>query len=451
MRQQAQERSPRKSEELAADSEQAQPSARGRKRPAAPARTERRSAALAKAQDRQRASSRRAAAEPYAPKVEADPWSRPQQLPFKPIAIGVAAVALVGILAFANPFASPEGDSGPSDMPEEAVSGEDGDAASEQRAYQDELNNFSSEGYELTSFALFGDEPAQIPEDTAEKAQEALSAIITGQGGTAGAVLLDEDSGRGIAINADTDVYGASAYKVAYLSYLLSEKVEKGKASLDSSYQVTYDYTDEEPNIDPGTYTLRELIEAVVRTSDDNAMQTLRHEFDDADYAEWFSRFDFDYDAYSYCPYYTARELAKFWGDTEQYLESGTPEAAWLDGLLYETNVSYIRDGVEATGAQVRNKAGWYHSSTGSSTTDGALITLDGHTYVMTIMTDLPDTQANRDRVAALAEALFEARTVLSDPIEGQPSDDEEPSNNGEEPVQPGPGNGYLSVNVSTN
>ena len=90
------------------------------------------------------------------------------------------------------------------------------------------------------------------------------------------------------------------------------------------------------------------------------------------------------------------------------YVGEGSETAQWLWDLTGQTTVSFIRDGLEGLGAVVHSKAGWCSDSDSSynSVSDAGVVDLDGRTYIMSIMTGMPDTESNRALVGQLARAL---------------------------------------------
>lgn len=62
----------------------------------------------------------------------------------------------------------------------------------------------------------------------------------------------------------------------------------------------------------------------------------------------------------------------------------------------------------------VRNKAGWISEDGCYSTCDAGLIDVDGHSYVMSIMTSMPWSDQSSEAVAAIAKALYDVRSSLA-------------------------------------
>ena len=93
------------------------------------------------------------------------------------------------------------------------------------------------------------------------------------------------------------------------------------------------------------------------------------------------------------------------------YLASGAQHAAWLSDLLANTNVSYLRQGMDDAGFQatVLNKAGWDVLST----CDSGLIQVNGHTYFAAVITQLTTSDESDQQVVDLSAALVQAAFAL--------------------------------------
>ena len=109
----------------------------------------------------------------------------------------------------------------------------------------------------------------------------------------------------------------------------------------------------------------------------------------------------------------SARSLASFWAEILTYVQGGSDDAKWLAGLLGSTSTSFIRDGLQGTGANVINKGGWIAEEGYASVSDAAIIEFDGHVYIMAIVTEEADWSETESNVTNLARALFDARDLL--------------------------------------
>lgn len=229
--------------------------------------------------------------------------------------------------------------------------------------------------------------------------------------GDVGVVFYDLSSGRGVTYNDDVEVYGASSYKAPYALYICETLVESGQVSLDGPLATYGGYS-------MGWQTVRDLIENAVVNSDNDSFIALRAAFDHAGYEDWIVSLGIDYDTaldpMSDFPTYCARTSAKLWREMSEYLSCDTETSQWLSGLLASTSRSFIRDGIADDQVLVRNKAGWISEDGCYSTCDAGLIDVDGHSYVMSIMTSMPWSDQSSEAVVAIAKALYDVRSSLA-------------------------------------
>lgn len=118
-------------------------------------------------------------------------------------------------------------------------------------------------------------------------------------------------------------------------------------------------------------------------------------------------------------PSYCVRSSAKLWTEMLSYLETESETALWLEDLLGQTETSFIREalgGEDASDIAVLDKAGWIADPDPdyNAICDAGIIRSEGHTYIMCIMTGMPDTDGNRETLQALASTLFDAREALN-------------------------------------
>lgn len=225
-----------------------------------------------------------------------------------------------------------------------------------------------------------------------EEIIETIEAIE--QQGPCSVVFLDLQSGSGISHHAADEVYLASSSKAVLAYYALLKAEETGQ---------------EIPEYE------RTSIEASIRSSSNEAFEDYGTRYLGEEYRQWLAEREVAYDSAQYGPYLktSARSLARVWGEMHAYLEGGSDQATWLAGLLGDTNISFIRNGVAETGATIRNKGGWIDSGDLDSTSDAGLIELGGRTYLMVILTGQPNSGAAQERVSHLAKLLFDQRDSL--------------------------------------
>ena len=225
--------------------------------------------------------------------------------------------------------------------------------------------------------------------------------------GDVGLVFYDMASGKGVAYNADLEVYGASSFKAPYALYICEQLVEKGDVKLDEPLS-TYD-----EGSSLGDETVGDLIKAAIVDSDNDSYIALRRAFDGKSYDAWAKKLgiaEAQSEDGGEFPTYSPRTSAKIWAATDAYLSRNDDTSKWFAEQLRSTTMSFIRNGISSGEATVYDKAGWINEDGYAATCDSGLVQIDGHTYVMTIMTTIPWDDAATATVGDIAAALAEAR-----------------------------------------
>lgn len=278
-----------------------------------------------------------------------------------------------------------------------------------QRLAPDALNSVDSFATTPGTFSLIEGEDST---PLSEEQQESLAAAtqnIEGGGYTVGFTLINLNTGKGIAYNLDSRVYGASSFKGPYAAYLCQHLGDN-----DASYP-----SGSEAAGSGVSSSIYSLIQPMILYSDNSAFSSLRNTYDSAGFAEWLNSCGVDSEIMhdTHFPRYSARESALLWLHTYQYLKTNTPTAQNLASLYEQTNVSFIRSGVsdDEEVEAVLNKAGWCSGRERfTGLCDAGLIKCtDGTTYLMSTMTNSPDGGLYTVRLANLASTLFECRDVL--------------------------------------
>lgn len=278
-----------------------------------------------------------------------------------------------------------------------------------QRLTPNALNSVDSFTTAPGTFSLIEGENAT---PLSEEQQESLAAAtqnIEDGGYTVGFTLINLNTGKGIAYNLDSRVYGASSFKGPYAAFLCQHLGDN-----DASYP-----SGSEAAGSGVSSSIYSLMQPMILYSDNSAFSSLRNTYDSAGFAEWLNSCGVDSEIMhdTHFPRYSARESALLWLRTYQYLKTNTPTAQNLASLYEQTNVSFIRSGVsDDEGVEaVLNKAGWCAGSERfTGLCDAGLIKCtDGTTYLMSTMTNSPDGGLYTIRLANLASALFECRDVL--------------------------------------
>lgn len=278
-----------------------------------------------------------------------------------------------------------------------------------QRLTPNALNSVDSFTTAPGTFSLIEGEDAT---PISEEQQESLAAAtqnIEGGGYTVGFTLINLNTGKGIAYNLDSRVYGASSFKGPYAAFLCQHLGDN-----DASYP-----SGSEAAGSGVSSSIYSLMQPMILYSDNSAFNSLRNTYDSVGFAEWLNSCGVDSEIMhdTHFPRYSARESALLWLHAYQYLKTNTPTAQNLASLYEQTNVSFIRSGVsDDEGVEaVLNKAGWCSGSERfTGLCDAGLIKCtDGTTYLMSTMTNSPDGGLYTVRLANLASALFECRDVL--------------------------------------
>lgn len=278
-----------------------------------------------------------------------------------------------------------------------------------QRLTPNALNSVDSFATAPGTFSLIDGEDST---PLSEEQQESLAAAtqnIEGGGYTVGFTLINLNTGKGIAYNLDSRVYGASSFKGPYAAFLCQHLGDN-----DASYP-----SGSEAAGSGVSSSIYSLMQPMILYSDNSAFSSLRNTYDSAGFAEWLNSCGVDSEIMhdTHFPRYSARESALLWLHAYQYLKTNTPTAQNLASLYEQTNVSFIRSGVsDDEGVEaVLNKAGWCSGSERfTGLCDAGLIKCtDGTTYLMSTMTNSPDGGLYTVRLANLASALFECRDML--------------------------------------
>ena len=291
-----------------------------------------------------------------------------------------------------------------------------------------------------------------------------------------GYLLMDLGTGRGIAGNLDSSIYGASSFKGPFCTYIAEKEMSS--------------------DIDKVKSTRREQIENTIIWSDNTSYSKLRRLFGTDGMEEWLGEAGVAtslVDDTSF-PHYTARQSALMWLKIYHYLtDSDSSTAQWLSDTFAKTEVSFLRNGAlgttsaghidwlpsedsgqeealeeaevdsgeelasdegdtaqtDAAGAAdgegeaeavdpvaaaiaedaadgrdatvmsiganitVRNKAGWINGDKVDAVCDSGIVTINDRDYLMVIMTGAPDTAESEQAFAHLARTLLEIRIDL--------------------------------------
>ena len=347
----------------------------------------------------------------------------------------------------ATPQNGTQAEGAPEDGGEQAS--EDGRTAVTDAAPEIDLSAIPA-SEEVSAFSAAGGSAPPVSQASLDSISDAFSQLTDG-GIDAGFVFMNMETGAGIAANADQKVYGASSIKGPFVTYICEKLIDGGTITADTKCISMTDSFKRN-----GSTSVENLVESTIAQSSNGSFAGLREEYGGSKYAEWLESLGVDADIHEggdWFAWYTARDAAKLWSETYDYLGSGSQTSDWLRGLMEETNVSYIRDGaaslkvrlveeqewkmpamqssptklIKATAdsvsgyrdvatvldnVTVANKAGWCVSDSGStvdydSTSDNGIITIDGRDYLLCIMTGAPYSDRSAGNVSNLAASLI--------------------------------------------
>lgn len=350
-----------------------------------------------------------------------------RSFPWKPVAlVAVLAMAIVCVLAFRGCAAG--GGAAESDKP-----------VDEQLAVRDTLLSevpASAIDYDLNpidfeqlsgeagiqTFSLAGAQASELSWENEVALQMAVATMAAKA--DAGFVLVDVDTGSGVAYNVDAQVYGASSIKGPFATYVCEELIDAGRLSLTSSCPASRSIMVDLNGYygtSASSYAVQTLLEASVTESDNNSFSFMRYAYTSLAWDEWVSSLGADEltanTSDKWWPFvvYSARSSIEVWAETYNYLQTGSEASQLLSGWLGDTSVSFLRDAISSTGATVQNKAGWCPDSEGdyAGVCDAGIVQLDGHTYLMSVMTGLSDSTSARESFQDFAAAIFAVRGDL--------------------------------------
>lgn len=280
----------------------------------------------------------------------------------------------------------------------------------------------------------------QMSDEGAAKVQDAVSAITSG-GKTVGFALVDMETGSGYAYNLDQRVCGASSFKGPVLIYGCQQALETGKTTISK---------------------VNANAQEAIINSDNKSYYRMRSAFEGSaseSLSAWLSSMGISttLESDTSFPHYSARESLKLWMNAYLYLnslDSNQEITQWAKKLFSSTAVSMVRNGVDpnsnplsqekvhsvaeelkgtvlgklktvdagtAKSAQasssssvtVYDKAGWINGTEDDAVCDAGIIEENGKHYLITIMTNLADSESSRAKVSNLAAALWDQRATL--------------------------------------
>lgn len=304
----------------------------------------------------------------------------------------------------------------------------------------------------VTAFSLL-DDGAEL--DLSEEQRESIESALNDLNASAAFTIVDAQSGKGIQYNADAHLYAASSAK-AWFSLFLAQLADEGTISLEdpvSCWATDYPVSQSRWG---GMYCVGSLLENTLLYSDNAAYSALRDAYEGMGYAQWLADLGIDPVVIadtSWYPFLTPAASTQMWTNIYAYVNSDAESAAWLKELLGNTQVSFLRDalanknvsadevtvnaGTEETQAEgsvqgsasssdvstsvtVYDKAGWDSASEYAgyqsylnAMCDSGVIEAGGHTYIVSVLANIEEGDANAVKLERLMSALYDAAQTL--------------------------------------
>ena len=304
----------------------------------------------------------------------------------------------------------------------------------------------------VTAFSL-SDDSAEL--DLSEEQRENIESALSDLNASAAFTIVDAQSGKGIQYNADAHLYAASSAK-AWFSLFLVQLVDEGTISLEDPVSCwATDYPVSQSRWD-GAYCVGSLIENTLLYSDNGAYSALRDAYERMGYAQWLADLGIDPVVIadtSWYPFLSPAASVQMWTNIYAYVNSDAENAAWFKQLLENTQVSFLRDALESnsvsadeavvnagaeetqaeesmqrsvsssstsTSVTVYNKAGWDSASEYAgyqsylnAMCDSGVIEAGGHTYIVSVLANIEEGDANAIKLECLMSALYDAAQTL--------------------------------------
>lgn len=263
------------------------------------------------------------------------------------------------------------------------------------------------------------DAAPSLSETSAARLQEARDAFAA-RGWDAGYLLVDLETGCGLAGNLDVTAYGASTFKAPYALYLCETQLDTELAALDTPCfeapaTAFMDPTGTYLYDGLASYPLGTLIADSVTQSDNDSYRILRASYDAAGFSAWIADRGLPASLTDdWFPTYSARTSGMLWLLMAQYLDGDAASAAWLSELLGQSETSFLRN-VLPPEATVRGKAGWYADDDPAfcGVCDAGIVSAGGRDYLVCAMSTAPFSADGQELLENLLAAAFDARDDL--------------------------------------
>lgn len=277
-------------------------------------------------------------------------------------------------------------------------------------------------------------------------------------------LIMDLGTGRGIAGNVDVPIYGASSFKGPYCAYVVNKEfpndIDRASSSRLTQVENTIVWSDNssygklrrtygndgmeawlaEAGVDTAlvndtyfpTYTARQSalmwlkIYEYLTTADTSAAQWLSDTFGKTE-VSFLRNGALGTTSAGHTDYLPeegsgGEEGVEDDGSDEEGSEEITPaDGSEGDGSMLAEDAEGGQTLIEedktvasiGTNITVRNKAGWIDGQDDDAVCDSGIVTINGRDYLITIMTNAPDSAAGEQALAHLARTLLEIRSDL--------------------------------------
>jgi len=198
-----------------------------------------------------------------------------------------------------------------------------------------------------------------------------------------GFVLMDINTGWGVAYNADEEFYSASSIKGPYVASLAVHHPDSVLSWAESMYSVVHD-------------------------SDNDEYFSLRNSYGDEPMTWWCE--EAGVEAFidgEWFPYCSPRTLSKLWLRTYEYFESDSAGTSEIKSMYIGSLNSPISQNLGAT-YEVCTKAGWIIDEEFTATIDAGIVYAGENPYLMIIMTDAPSDFSVLDPLVLALDEIHE-------------------------------------------
>jgi hypothetical protein len=230
----------------------------------------------------------------------------------------------------------------------------------------------------------------QLSKAQRKKLNKAFSSVKRHADGRLGFVIMDMQTGEGIAYDSNRIFDAASTVKAAYLAGINRYYPKKAKHYRSTMYRV-------------------------IKWSDNNAYLSLRRAFGSGPMRKQLKAAGVKHvNTTKPWIHYSARDLAKMWTANYAYFISNKPNAKYCRSLYHIPDVSAVRRHFQGKqGRQTWSKSGWI-SGPMTWNESGVVRTRSGHTYLVSMMSGMNwGVNANWTRMYHLLDAAESVDSCL--------------------------------------